>query len=103
MGSKNKLKRFRENEQFSNVTQPLREELLQGSPLNGQWSALFKNDNPIVLELGCGKGEYTLALARRHPEVNFIGIDVKGARLWRGAKSALEEGLGNVHFLRMQI
>lgn len=103
MGSKNKLKRFRENEQFSNVTQPLREELLQGSPLKGQWSTLFKNDNPIVLELGCGKGEYTLALARRHPEVNFIGIDLKGARLWRGAKSALEEGLGNVHFLRMQI
>jgi tRNA (guanine-N7-)-methyltransferase len=103
LGSKNKLKRFRENEQFSNVTQPLREELLQGSPLKGQWSALFGNDHPIVLELGCGKGEYTLALARRHPEINFIGIDVKGARLWRGAKSALEEGLGNVHFLRMQI
>lgn len=103
MGSKNKLKRFRENEQFSNVTQPLREELLQDSPFKGQWSALFANDNPIVLELGCGKGEYTLALARRHPEVNFIGIDLKGARLWRGAKSALEEGLGNVHFLRMQI
>ncbi|MFM1808129.1 MAG: tRNA ((46)-N7)-methyltransferase TrmB [Bacteroidota bacterium] len=103
MGSKNKLKRFRENEQFTNVTQPLREELIQGSSLKGNWASIFGNDHPIVLELGCGKGEYTLALARRHPEFNFIGIDIKGARLWRGAKSALQEELANVHFLRMHI
>ncbi len=103
MGSKNKLKRFRENETFANVIQPARAEVLKGFPHQGKWNAFFKNDNPIVLELGCGKGEYTIALARKNPDKNFIGIDIKGARFWRGAKTALEEELPNVAFIRTQI
>lgn len=105
MGSKNKLKRFRENETFKNVVQPLREDLVDNPfPLKGNWNKdFFKNDNPIVLELGCGKGEYSVALAREYPEKNFLGIDIKGARFWRGAKTALEDGLGNVGFMRTQI
>ena len=103
MGSKNKLKRFRENDTFSNVLQPSREDLLNGSPLKGNWQNHFNNNNPIVLELGCGKGEYTIALARKNPHINYIGIDLKGARFWRGAKTALEENLTNVAFIRTQI
>ncbi len=105
MGSKNKLKRFKENETFSNVFQPKREELIDGKyELKGQWkSKVFKNENPLVLELGCGKGEYTVALAQKYPEKNFIGIDIKGARFWRGAKTALEENIGNAAFIRTQI
>lgn len=105
MGSKNKLRRFKENETFTNVHQPTRNELVDGDfALKGQWRTdVFKNDNPIVLELGCGKGEYTVALAQRYPEKNFIGVDIKGARFWRGAKTALEEHIPNAHFLRTQI
>ncbi|MFD0861041.1 tRNA (guanosine(46)-N7)-methyltransferase TrmB [Sungkyunkwania multivorans] len=105
MGSKNKLKRFKENETFANVIQPSREEALSGSfDLKGKWREhFFKNTNPIVLELGCGKGEYSVNLAKKYPEKNFIGIDIKGARFWRGAKTALEEGIANVGFLRTQI
>ncbi len=103
MGSKNKLKRFEENKTFGNVLQPTREELLTSFNLKGNWHSLFKNNNPVVLELGCGKGEYTVSLAKLHPERNFIGIDIKGARFWRGAKTALSENLENVIFLRAQI
>lgn len=105
MGSKNKLKRFKENETFTNVFQPTREEVVGDQfPLKGKWSAdFFKNDNPIVLELGCGKGEYSVGLAERFPEKNFIGIDIKGARFWRGAKTAVESGMNNVAFVRTQI
>jgi len=105
VGSKNKLKRFKENENFDNVIQPSREELTDNLfELKGKWSEnLFKNDHPIVLELGCGKGEYTVELAWQNPDKNFIGIDIKGARFWRGAKTALEEGLDNVAFIRTQI
>lgn len=105
MGSKNKLKRFKENETFANVFQPKREELIQGDfTLKGKWrEEVFKNENPLVLELGCGKGEYSVGLATRYPNVNFIGIDIKGARFWRGAKTAIEKGISNVAFLRMQI
>ena len=103
MGSKNKLKRFQENETFSNVIQPSREEIVSGFPLKGKWNTHFKNDNPIVLELGCGKGEYTVGLAKRFPKKNFIGIDIKGARFWKGAKIAIEENLPNVTFIRTQI
>lgn len=103
MGSKNKLRRFKENETFDNVIQPTREEVLNGFTHQGKWNSFFKNDNPIVLELGCGKGEYTVALAQKYPNKNFIGIDIKGARFWRGAKTALEENLTNVVFLRTQI
>ena len=70
----------------------------------GSWrKQVFKNSNPIVLELGCGKGEYTVNLAKLNPNKNFIGIDIKGARFWRGAKTSLEERLSNVYFLRTQI
>lgn len=105
MGSKNKLKRFQENETFENVIQPSRQEVLErGFGLKGKWAVdFFKNDNPIVLELGCGKGEYSVNLAQANPEKNFIGIDIKGARFWRGAKTALEKGIKNVAFLRTQI
>jgi tRNA (guanine-N7-)-methyltransferase len=103
VGSKNKLKRFRENETFSNVIQPTREEVLNGFSLKGNWNNHFNNNNPVVLELGCGKGEYTIALARKNPNINYIGVDLKGARFWRGAKTALEENLKNVAFLRTQI
>ncbi|PQV51582.1 tRNA (guanine-N(7)-)-methyltransferase [Jejuia pallidilutea] len=105
MGSKNKLKRFKENDTFANVFQPTREALVKNDyKLKGQWNAtFFKNNNPIVLELGCGKGEYTVALAQRYPNKNFIGVDIKGARFWRGAKTALEDNLPNVAFLRTQI
>jgi len=103
LGSKNKLKRFHENESFANVIQPTREEVINGFPLKGKWNEFFENKNPIVLELGCGKGEYTVALAKKNPSKNFIGIDIKGARFWRGAKSSIEENLDNVAFLRTQI
>jgi tRNA (guanine-N7-)-methyltransferase len=105
VGSKNKLRRFKENETFSNVFQPSRDELVNSIfNLKGNWrSEVFKNDNPLVLELGCGKGEYSVALAQKYPNKNFIGIDIKGARFWRGAKTAIEEDIPNVVFLRTQI
>jgi tRNA (guanine-N7-)-methyltransferase len=105
VGSKNKLRRFRENETFENVIQPSREELEKDQfSLKGNWNKdFFKNDNPIVLELGCGKGEYTIGLSKQDSAKNFIGIDIKGARFWRGAKTAIEEDLENVAFLRTQI
>jgi len=103
VGGKNKLKRFRDNESFTNVIQPTREEVIDGFHLKGKWHTFFDNDNPIVLELGCGKGEYTLALAKRNPNINYIGIDIKGARFWLGAKIAIEENIPNVAFLRTQI
>lgn len=97
------MKRFRENESFANVVQPSRDEVINKYFMQGNWAGFFKNKNPIVLELGCGKGEYTLALARKNPQINYLGIDIKGARFWRGAKTAIEEGLNNVAFLRTQI
>ncbi len=105
MGSKNKLKRFKENETFNNVIQPTRDELVnQDFDLKGYWNEkVFRNSSPLILELGCGKGEYSIALAKRYPNKNFIGIDIKGARFWRGAKTAIEEKIENVAFLRTQI
>ncbi|WP_460220714.1 tRNA (guanosine(46)-N7)-methyltransferase TrmB [Psychroserpens sp. MEBiC05023] len=105
MGSKNKLKRFKENETFNNVFQPKRDELVNANyQLKGHWNTkVFKNDNPLVLELGCGRGEYSVELARQNPNKNFIGIDIKGARFWRGAKTAIEDNIPNVAFLRTQI
>ncbi|MEQ8218176.1 MAG: tRNA (guanosine(46)-N7)-methyltransferase TrmB [Arenibacter sp.] len=104
MGSKNKLKRFKENETFKNVIQPTREEITKGSFSNkGKWNGFFGNDNPLVLELGCGKGEYTIGMAKQNKNKNFIGIDIKGARFWRGAKTAIEENVTNAAFLRTQI
>ena len=105
MGSKNKLKRFIENESFDNVLQPSRDDLIKFNfDFRGKWKKkVFKNSNPIVLELGCGKGEYTVNLAKLNPNKNYIGIDIKGARFWRGAKTAIEEKLENIYFLRTQI
>lgn len=102
---KNKLKKFAEMETFDNVFQyPFAVVEREGFPLKGNWkSDFFKNDNPIVLELGCGKGEYAVGLARRFPEKNYIGVDIKGARMWTGAKAAVKEGISNVAFLRTNI
>lgn len=99
---KDKLKRFRDVDQFDNVFEYT--DFENTLKPKGRWHHdIFKNSNPIVLELACGKGEYTLNLARKYPEKNFIGIDIKGARIWRGAKTALEEPLTNVRFIRMYI
>ncbi|MFR9620802.1 MAG: tRNA (guanosine(46)-N7)-methyltransferase TrmB [Rikenellaceae bacterium] len=102
---KDKLRRFAENLTFECFVQPDFDDIFRKDhPLKGRWhEEFFKNSNPIVLELGCGKGEYTVALARRDANRNYIGIDIKGARMWRGAKSATEEGLSNVGFLRTRI
>jgi tRNA (guanine-N7-)-methyltransferase len=96
---KDKLRRFAEITAFENVI-----ELEDGKILKGKWAEQhFKNKYPLILELGCGKGEYTVNLARLFPEINFIGIDYKGNRIWRGAKTAIEENIPNVAFLRIQI
>lgn len=101
---KNKLARFAENKILPNVIQPTREDALEGFELKGKWREnFFKNDHPIVLELGCGKGEYSVGLAKAFPEKNFIGVDIKGARFWFGAKEAVENNMNNVAFLRTQI
>lgn len=95
MGQK-KLARFAEIETFPNV-------LIYPSNMQGQWKRHFDNNHPITLELACGKGDYTLGLARLFPKENFIGVDVKGNRIWKGARTALDEGLDNAAFLRTQI
>lgn len=96
--AKNKLKKFAEMETFTNVFQP------PYKPMAGHWQdTYFRNDHPIVLELGCGRGEYTVGLAEKYPDKNFIGVDIKGARMWAGAKQAIEKRLQNVAFLRTQI
>ncbi len=102
---KDKLRKFAENLTFENLVQPEFDDIFhRDHPLKGRWAGdFFKNDNPITLELGCGKGEYTVGLGAAHPERNFIGIDIKGARMWRGAKTATEMGLRNVGFLRTRI
>lgn len=97
---RNKLSRFLENAERENVIEP-------GKPIfeniKGSWHQYFKNNHPLVLELGCGKGEYTVGLARLFPDRNYVGVDVKGARIWVGSKIAEEEGLSNVAFLRIRI
>ena len=106
-----KLRKFAENESFSCLLQPSAEELLKvgyfnlkDHPVKGHWGGRFADSEaPLVLELGCGKGEYTIDLAQRVPEKNYIGVDIKGARLWKGAKYATEHALGNVAFLRTRI
>lgn len=101
---KDKLKRFAEMSHFQNVFQPTMEEIKQGYELKGKWSnEVFGNDLPLILELGCGKGEYTVGLARKHKEYNFIGIDIKGARIWKGAKTCIQEGITNAAFLRSKV
>ena len=102
---KDKLRKFRENETFACLIQPRTDEVLEVEhPLKGRWGEqMFHNQNPIVLELGCGKGEYTVALAEKYPQMNFIGIDIKGARLWKGAKYATLNKMGNVAFIRTRV
>ena len=102
---KNKLAKFADMEGFPHVFQyPFNALQEKGFGMRGHWGeAFFKNDHPIVLELGCGKGEYTVGLAQLFPDKNFIGVDIKGARMWTGAKASLEAGLGNVAFLRTHI
>ncbi|MFT6717280.1 MAG: tRNA (guanine-N7-)-methyltransferase [Saprospiraceae bacterium] len=102
---KDKLKRFADVAKYKNVLEPTWEESMnQEYYLKGKWASdFFKNDNPIVLELACGGGEYTVGLARIHPDKNFLGIDIKGNRIWKGATIALNEGLDNVGFLRTRI
>lgn len=102
--AKRKLQQFAELATFTNVIQqPFGKENFD-YPLKGNWGRdFFKNNHPIVLELGCGKGEYSVALARNHPEFNYIGLDIKGNRIWTGAKKALEDNLSNVGFIRSQV
>ena len=102
---KDKLRRFRENLTFDCFVQPEFETIFhRDHPLKGHWGRdFFRNDHPLVLELGCGKGEYTVALAERDPDRNYIGIDIKGARMWRGAKTVTERGIANAAFLRTRI
>lgn len=106
---KNKLRKFAEMETFPNVFQFTCSGMDAGAkshphPMAGHWrDTFFHNDHPIVLELGCGRGDYTVGLAAAHPERNYIGIDIKGARMWAGAKQAVQQGLHNVAFLRTNI
>ncbi len=102
--ARRKLARFEENKEFEHVIEPSREAVLNDFKWKGKWKKeFFGNDYPIVLELGCGKGEYTVAMAKNFPEQNFIGIDIKGARIWHGAQNVKEENLPNAAFLRTQI
>lgn len=95
-----KLERFADNEERRNVVQPGKEIF---ENIRGNWNEFFGNENPIVFELGCGRGEYTIGLARRFPEANFVGVDVKGSRIWKGSTLAEEEHLDNAAFLRIRI
>lgn len=101
----NKLERFAEMKTFSNVVQASYNEIFnKNHELKGKWnSGFFTNNNPLVLELGCGKGEYTVNLAQYYPEKNFIGMEIKGARIWKGAKMAIQANLKNVAFIRTRI
>ena len=101
--AKQKLRKFADINFFANVVQPELRHPVDNFHLRGKWGRnFFKNDRPIILELGCGKGEYTVGLAKAYPESNCIGIDIKGDRIWTGAKEALKEGIPNAAFLRMQ-
>ncbi len=101
---KGKLEKFAEMKNFSNVIQPdIKQYVGKDFELKGNWQKFFGNNNPLILELGCGKGEYTVGLAQKYPDKNFIGIDIKGARIYTGAKKALEMQLKNVAFIRTKI
>ena len=101
---KNKLKKYAETLQYENILQPNKQKLFNGYELIGRWhEEVFGNKKPIVLELGAGKGEYSLMLAAKHPEKNYVAIDIKGDRLLKGAKEAKEQNLQNLVFLRIQI
>lgn len=103
--SKNKLRKFEENKSFDRLIQPEFDEVFQKDhPLKGKWNIeVFNNNKPIILELGCGKGEYTIGLAKEFSEKNFLGVDIKGARIWKGAKESNEKNILNAAFLRTRI
>ena len=103
--TKRKLERFAELINFENVIQPKQEEYTSVAyKYKGKWTSdYFNNSNPVVLELGCGKGEYTVGLAEKYPDINFIGVDIKGERIWKGSKFALDNNMKNVAFLRTRI
>jgi tRNA (guanine-N7-)-methyltransferase len=103
--AKRKLKKFAEVSAFDNCFfLSFEDSRAEGLPLKGKWNnEYFKNNNPIIVELGCGKGEYTVGLARRFPDKNFIGVDIKGNRIWTGAKTAIENNMNNVAFIRTRI
>ncbi|MBT3174469.1 MAG: tRNA (guanosine(46)-N7)-methyltransferase TrmB [Lentimicrobiaceae bacterium] len=104
MSKKNKLQRFAENETFANMFQVGYNELMEGFDNRGNWNKkFFKNNNDIALELGCGKGEYTVGLASMFKDRNFVGIDIKGARIWQGLRNAKNKNLKNVAFIRSRI
>ncbi len=112
MSNKNKLKRFADCAEFENVMEPSLKDVIDENnggailkhPIQGNWrKEFYQNDNPLVLELACGGGEYTVALSRQNPDINYLGVDIKGARLWKGAKIALDEDLDNAGFLRTRI
>ena len=101
---KRKLAHFAELETFKNVIQAPLKNAAADHPMKGAWNEkFFAIKQPIVLELGCGKGEYTVNLAEKYPDKNYIGVDIKGNRIWRGSKTAIEQGMGNVGFLRTEI
>lgn len=112
MPGKNKLQRFAEMKHFNNTVEPRLDEIkgaegeekFKPHPMKGRWKKdFFQNQNPLVLELGCGKGEYSVGLGRKYPDKNFLGVDIKGARMFVGAKEAMDEDLTNVGFLRTRI
>lgn len=112
MSNKNKLKRFADVQEFENVLEPRLQDVIDSNnggsilphPIKGKWNKdFFSKQAPLVLELACGGGEYTVALAKQNPHVNYLGVDIKGARLWKGAKIALDSGLENAGFLRTRI
>ena len=105
MGGKGKLQKWAEMKTFNNVVEPTTSEVFRKDHyLKGKWrTEVFKNDNPIVLELGCGKGEYSVGMGEHFPDKNFIGVDIKGNRIWRGAKTAFENKMNNIYFIRTQI
>lgn len=103
---KDKLRKWKENAEFNHVFEPPLQDAVKGvdGEMKGKWAKeVFGNDNPITVEFGCGKGEYTVGLARMYPDRNFVGVDIKGHRFWRGAKTSLEEGLPNVAFMRTRL
>ena len=102
--AKNKLRKFGQMKDYPHVEEPTLEEMKEGFHLKGKWKKeFFKNDNPLVLELGCGMGEYSVGLADKCPDKNFLGVDIKGARIWQGATESLEKDMKNVGFLRIRI
>ena len=102
--AKNKLRKFAQMEMYPHVKQPDLKVLEQGYKMKGNWKKeFFKNENPLVLELGCGMGEYSVGLAEKYPEKNFLGVDIKGARMWQGAIESLEKEMKNIGFLRIRI